>query len=1036
MKVPHAYSGWYKLLNEYPPELVGFQRPRPKNFQKGRYQPLLEGDGDPLEDGIRLKEDKIYWRFNGRFVNCPIIYRAWPEAVRRRASQLYRGYGQDPPPELEFRGISRGKRWKDTYIPFWERVGGLPRHLANFLHERRIWPKIHYNKNLFMETQRVGVLEFLKRNPQAACKSDIQWWKFASGVWEALVLACSSAGIKLPAHCQSELMSGILYDPQQFAEAIKNTAAAARHLAMLGTLGPYDNLILYDRIGTWSAHQCLQFSMVARALPAPLFIEDLIPGYLKRLMEDRPIAFDPSLWLADYFRRFKPDKFEHRTFSLGSAACAELSRRSGGLVAACQPLIAIGKQYNDPNLFSALPLTSIMVAKVGQKWRWLITGALVVCEKLFKEEYIPLSIALLAPEKGLKTRIPTASIAPVLILQHVLRGYMDQVLERDPRVGPSITPGDPMRVDISPEYPNMGHRSVDATTATDLHPFEWTRSIYRELLKHLPQIPFFHRVGKLLDWLLGPREIEIRRVRPPGSTPFPSMYSKPFWEYMSCGKRLETYWNWLMSSCQEEKSPWTSQYRSRWAQWVDKAKNREVPIGPSGFQTRLDYLTGLNPVEEYPDHTQLSYPNMFDELISYYLTGVRGWLTSQGAMMGEPTSWVGLSLMNCWSWEQSAPEHLWYRLRTTGDDAEAFCSQEVSDNWTSALQKGGVVVSTHKDYFSMGTKFGVYTEIITNENGKPMGIYPLSTLVGPEGGSKGTESWATSPAHTVVVAARVGAQTPPKRLWKLSRFYPQWVAAAQLGIMLHVPERFGGINFPLNCGIRFSPKRGNLFRWATYLSTLSVEKYAAHKFGLALHSSPKFGPDLYEAIQTYVGSAMSSGADLKLCSEDRRSDLGAYKPPKQWPPMVLKTITDHFIKRMINNSSLTFVPPQFQGDNAARHLPFTDVVRSMLNVCCLDLILSGHRPPGGEKIPSVFKTSEKFLSTIHKVKPIPMKGSVQNLIKEIDKRSTRFLGPWDNKSEHGDFVTPVDVQRLFESEHQTALLLPTPAPFKGLVTRQ
>jgi hypothetical protein len=121
---------------------------------------------------------------------------------------------------------------------------------------------------------------------------------------------------------------------------------------------------------------------------------------------------------------------------------------------------------------------------------------------MMSEGLIPGSYVIVAPEKGMKTRLPTAGIACVLIIQHILRSYIDQFMVMDARIGPSVLPGDAFSNPIKVSgWESMKLRSLDATTATDKHPFAWQREIYSVLLDYLPDIEFFQRVRKLIPWI-------------------------------------------------------------------------------------------------------------------------------------------------------------------------------------------------------------------------------------------------------------------------------------------------------------------------------------------------------------------------------------------------------------------------------------------------------------------------------------------------------------------------------------------------------
>jgi len=1054
--------GWYFLLKGVPAEVLAFQCTAPNKFWQRETKPGQKSKsftGPPTPS---------YWSFDGRFIQCKIHEKAWPEEVRRHADALYRFYGEIPPNELTFKGSkTRAKPWKSSYKTFWNVYGGLPERLRRMLKKHDVEPDgIVYNTNLRMEAWRAGVLEFLKRNHHTKLSRHLQWWRFVESVWCSLVLACESIGLKLPGHRQSFLATALLSDPQAFAESIKRTSSALRRLAFMRDLADYDGLLLWPELSMLPEPLQLQWSMAARSLPAPLEEDhSLLPKYFDRMSKTVPAKIDSDVWVADWFRRFKPHEYEHRPFSLGTSACAELSRAAGGLIAAIGPLIVVGKSHYKEGIFDMPvdPKASSGPLDVGLKWRWMIYGSLVVCEALQSQGIIPAAFAISAPEKGLKTRIPTAGIAPVVVIQHVLRGYIDQVMERDIRIGPSISPGDPLKNDISPSSPFMGHRSVDATTATDLHPFEWQRSLYRGLLDTLPEKEFFQRVRKLIPWLFGPRTLFQNRSCIGEDYPFLSdkvwhdylaiplekknslrrMMEKPnsgIWAYsatdMFPGLDKDTGLFFALKEL-DFGTPvrFFEGVRSMYAPNPHQRLYDETASGPSIPVRRAEYqTTGKVFATGTYDHMEnRPMPQMLADLVSFHKSYQKvefneadknRQVTVIGAMMGEPTSWPGLALLNVWTWEESVPLERRYSLRTTGDDAEGFLFEEESELWTKNLTSKGVVISSSKDYFDKGNKYGLYTEVVTDSVGLPLGCLPLSTLVGPEGGTKGTESWATAPSHTLVVANRCGASIR-KTLWKLSRFWPQWVAARAVGLELNFPERWGGIKMPSSV-MRCSPPQGNLRRWARLMSDLTTQQLILGEGTFAIHKSQPFGPNFREVIIKHQKREV-----LKMAPPGRRAAGEAmFATPaacKPWIDAHLRRLFSAFkVKEAFLNPDGT-LPPLLHAQQIARGMRTTGA---------LDAILSGARPEPGEKVPAIQKAGNRYRARLKRAKGnlMPLKLSIPDFINKIEEKGERYLKPPYDESK---LVTPPDVQRLWNADGPTPLLAQDIKPsFPGLVTRQ
>jgi len=835
-----------------------------------------------------------------------------------------------------------------------------------------------------------GVLEFCKRNPKAPCNKRYKWYSFVSQVWDAVFLAFRYAGINPTVEWKTEFLSAIMADPERLAEDIKKSASHARS-EVFSRVESFENRFTF--LHGASDIQKLRYSMVGRALPAPLSFDSdaALEQYFARMCSTPADLEGFTDWLNLYLDRFRPKKLLHYGFTIGTAACAELPRWLGGKAAVFSSIVEIGRRrfsHSELNqLFDApdlvIPnvtlegcvgggnkeLPSSPTRKLQWDWRYLMAGSLIVCEKMQAQGLIPMSYIIVAPEKGLKTRLPTAGIAPIVALQHLLRTYIDQFMANDPRIGPSITPGDAFRNPIGEPGGGRFLRSVDATTATDLHPFELQRGIYKALLRdYLPQTTFFQRLYKLLDFICGPRVLLDER---------PQMYPLP--DYPRKGVvmgNLNPSEGSPLPIRQGGFSGYLTQFKHDYnlahPDWDEPGGRPELrtPLTGPGVELAGSYVW-QKPYEENPIPADPEWrPDLLEFVMRYHQSYQEdGPISTVGAMMGEPTSWPGLAILNVWAWEQSVPLERWGELRTTGDDALGLTTEDESALLTQNLEKAGVVISSTKDYES--EDWGLFTEVITDRFGDPAGVNPISTLVGPFGGSKGSVNWAACPLHTLAVVDRVHGFPFSKRVWKASRFAPDWAAASSAGLPLGFPPGWGGISLP---PLGFPNLKGKRLRqWGYLVGHTSRKDLILRGTGLALSKNPRFGPTFRETVRMGVESTIRANA------------------PRLFLNRMLKTVdslTDASVEMLFlpkyEGGKLSTVPLE---DGISVHADA--FIKAIMAVKATNLLLQGHLPPAGERAPAVFHTADTFLRRIRKLPSgIPVRKGVRSLIARKDEERT------------------------------------------------
>lgn len=933
-----------------------FADPPKKRLQEG-YLGRLFGQVPPevaamnhcwlIADHIRVKISNYYY----------------PLQVRKLVTEFYNYYGWSIPREFTL-GPERSLkphpfRWGKDDRDLRRLTGGIPKPIMNNLkREFKLSPLLikHYsafNHTIWLQCQALGVREYLAHLEQSPGHSklseSIDWYCFSSDVWDALRLSFDLCKITMSRDEKSEIFSFLLSSPLFFAELLKADATLARRRAFNQT---QEKFKLFPQLEELTVKQWLQFSYLVRALPADptRYKTYSLSAYCTNmctvgitLPESTDVALDK------WFSRCYPKQIKHLPFKIGTSACFEFTRTEGGLPKACSIYVAVGKQYARKNLTRAQELLPLVVedrssdddfAQLYQRWRYLILGAYVTVWDMYQQDIVPPCLIIAADEKGLKTRFPTASIAPILILQHVLRSYMDQCLMNDERISPSIRPGNPLR---NPIGKTGKFRSVDATTATDNHPFELSRKIYYRLIDRLieetPKADFFKRIRRLVPFIFGPRALVLERE--------PSHLDNVI-------KRVGR----------------------NFFKIHQLSDNMMGVFKSAGFSE--EFL--LKPVEfdDPPDPIFSDLPEFIDtnKLLGYYRnvsneSRESGLHTKRGAMMGEPTSWPGLPLVTIMAWEDTVAPHRYGNLRTTGDDAECRVKDDIeSELFTANLEARGEVVSEFKDF--LHDHLSVYTEIIS-WNGKPIkDIFPISTIIGPFGASKGTINWFNMPSQTQAVLARTGAVAPMK-VWRLTKFYPYWHYARWLGLPLTVPIPYGGIALPI-------PKFNHDFfmsldgqRWGRFLSHTSSAEWVSKQKTLSLVRAPKFGESWKEHIERV---SIKAAVDVI---------------PRLMRALVLPKVTAGVIeacKALLIEQIHPLRESEDDTDDfeqeASAHL------EGLLAPSKLNLLLKGNIPPFGEKVPNPIRVSEQF----HRRLAGPIKGKIRNvghLISTTDEHRARFI---------------------------------------------
>jgi len=125
----------------------------------------------------------------------------------------------------------------------------------------------------------------------------------------------------------------------------------------------------------------------------------------------------------------------------------------------------------------------------GNHHEALVLGCMWCMDQI---EHVPV-LPIVAGEKGLKTRFPTATLTACNLIQQVLRRAIDHILINDPRMSEGLG-----GADKSQFVSNVSFYSQDMSYATDTHPFWLTKTVYEELVKSdsrlTKYLPYFDKL--------------------------------------------------------------------------------------------------------------------------------------------------------------------------------------------------------------------------------------------------------------------------------------------------------------------------------------------------------------------------------------------------------------------------------------------------------------------------------------------------------------------------------------------------------------
>jgi hypothetical protein len=695
--------------------------------------------------------------------------------------------------------------------------------------------------------------------------------RFMRATWDALMIGYQTERLFCLAdygyyYCNSVKLTGIerfrnqlISHPLEAARRLKASAQACRKW-YFGGPRPTGRLFMVAE-----KRVALHVSYVARGLPpAPDDPAGLVKLVDRLTSEPPPEPPDWRPFVNAYIDRFwKPTPIELFTMPSPSAAFG-FPRSLGGHNAGVQYLVLLGyaltKIHDTVDPLSISPygdvarddgsyleyMSHTLYPRKGKKktgieglfkdtWEelestlpdvtmflqsYLRKGVMYVMDNIHYVPILPIS----AEEKGLKTRYPTCSLTAVNLVQQVLRRALDSVMIRDPRCAVAL--GAESGIDLSGE-PGP-YWAQDATAATDFHPQYLTQAPYEELAKREPRLAIY---TKYFNKLFGPKKIVLGKSQ----------------SDLAPHKMLQKYPNApLLFNLKEDKS----------------------------FRDEFGHASYIL--------------DMWNEWLAE-INSLPGVITRTGQMMGDPTSFPPLMLVSIYGGEKALKSYPYTRkelkrkhpglkkkefvAELVGDDANIpRWTKERRDAYNTAIESLGTTLSYEKCFYHKSR--GLIAEVPT-DYGRKLPHYPLSILVAPPGGSKGSVYWNNQPT-ALIGNPRIPQYVFGRYFLKKSPYYEMWKLAYKMGIPVSAPEGYGGINLQ---GKLF-PKVSTTHQaaWLRYLSTLPMEKLISGT-SLSIGRSPS--TLMASAMEDWLRSVVSTHEELRsiggLLTTNPLDDSGAIR---------------------------------------------------------------------------------------------------------------------------------------------------------------
>jgi len=717
---------------------------------------------------------------------------------------------------------------------------------------------LHEHLALWSEHIHQTVGSMVARNPGEPLlrryRRQFEVLEFMRATWDAC-LTCYQVERHLQLHhslgylgLNSERRSGInrfrrllVYKPLRAAQRLKECASACR-LWYFGGPRPSQRVLCFSE-----KIVALHASYAARCLPPAPSDPSGLEGLNERLTSEPPPE-EPGWrnWVKGYVQRWRPKRFDNDLYTMPSGSAGiGFPRYIGGHARGVKYLLLLGyaltrdDELVDPPdadedgrvkdrdvyfiLKSSWPEQKYLQLLFHSDWEQLrdpnlgLTRMGLELQRYLRRavEYVLDSLDIIpvlplaATERGLKTRFPTCSLTAVNLVQQILRRVIDCVMVNDPRFSEAL--GGSRDVDLRGE--DGPWYSQDCTAATDFHPQWLTQGVYEELAEADSRLRPYKR---FYNKLFGPK-LMIRGV------PSDYMPTDLIRRYPDAPLIVEDS-NKRLGHIRSDAGGHRLNIRLAWDDWLTDIK------------------------------------------------AIPGVVTRTGQMMGDPTSFPVLMLVSLrcadltletFPYSRRAKRKAYLRkrdavLKGCGDDA-------VLPRWHEQrrllynrhLERHACVISWKKSFHDAIR--GLIAEIPL-EQGYLVPFWPLSVLVAPPGGSKGTVRWWNQVSAFCNDPTRPNLRVPAF-FWRLSPYWYDFMLCRRLGIPVGAPVAFGGLGLPHQPKVSLTHHT----QWLRYLSQRSVTELVG---GLGL---TPFG----RADRSLLDSAMKKWLDDVVRTDRELSRWGS-----------------------------------------------------------------------------------------------------------------------------------------------------------------
>lgn len=537
----------------------------------------------------------------------------------------------------------------------------------------------------------------------------------------------------------------------------------------------------------------LSSSSNMRALPRSTKLDsEIVDQTIKRWVEPGPKydLDDMKSWLTQWVRYNRPYvQPDFYPITIGTSACLEYSRQLGGIRKRVQDMMAhnLSDQYQkqfDKDLLSIKrkSLSTVDLDPYKQSFHLIYTclDLLRPCithlrhckDDCNNRSSHPPMVCLAVRFRGQKTRIPTMTIAPIVVLSKILRQVAELYLRTDPRIRPSLEGKVFQQLTFNSRDL---YRSQDIKVATDHHEIEMTRHFYSEIN---PGVTWWQEaVDVVCNKYTILHSDQLRTYRMMRTFEAEGWFDKPFSFFM----KDKFFSNFIKKNNPSVIKSFDEYVPLDWAHThsrIGKVTKRGQPMGIATSWVLLPLVSIYSFERSQKNRQQITISRKVLETIDSYENLNLSKVVQNKVKKIVLTRTVPITYNN---------------ILTTGDDAIMRLSAFESELHTKYLNSVGSFISEGKDYLS--PSYALYTELYYRD-GLLMPIYPRGAILAPKQ-SSGCATWYSQPQAIQILEKTFNIKIDLKK----SPYRYVWKLLAELGIpigssrLLHGLELFKYRNY-------------------------------------------------------------------------------------------------------------------------------------------------------------------------------------------------------------------------------------------------